>query len=74
VFANVLAAFSHAHDGPGSSTLLLRGNVLGSFGFAGFFLVVAWGLPSWGIGFTFAFAAVIAMAVSWIMYRFDHAA
>jgi len=74
VFASVLAAFSHAHDGPGASMLLLRGIVLASFGFAGFFLVAGWGLPRWGIEFTFAVASVVAMAISWLTYHLDHAA
>jgi hypothetical protein len=74
VFANVLAAFAHSHDGPGVSMLLLRGIVLASFGFAGFFLVVGWGLPRWGIGLTFAVATVIAMTISWMTYYLDHAA
>jgi hypothetical protein len=71
VFANVLAAFSHAHNGPGTSAVLLRGIVLASFGFAGFFFVVGWGLPRWGIGFTFTVATVIAMSLSWMTYRLD---
>jgi hypothetical protein len=74
VFANVLAAFSHAHDGPGPSTLLLRGIVLGLVGFAGFFFIVAWGLPRWKIWFAFGTATVIAMGISWLTYRLDHAA
>jgi hypothetical protein len=74
VFANVLAAFSQAHQGPAVSTKLLRGIVLASFGFAGFFLVVSWGLVRWGSGVTFAVASVIAMAGSWTMYYLDHAA
>lgn len=73
VFAIVLASFSHAHDGPGASTLLLRGIVLASFAFAGFFLVVGWGLPRWGIGLTFAIATAVATAISWMTYHLDHA-
>jgi len=74
VFANVLAAFSHIHSGPGATTLLLRGIVLASFGFASFFLVVGWGLPRWGIGFTFAVAIVTAVAISWLTFGLDHVA
>lgn len=74
VFANVLAAFSHAHDGPGASTLLLKGIVLASFAFESFFLVVGWGLVHWGIGLTYAIATLVAMAVSWMTYHLEYAA
>ena len=74
VFANVLAAFSHTHDGPGASTLLLRGIVLASFGFAGFFLVASWGLSRWGLATTLAIATLVAMATNWTAYRIDHTA
>jgi hypothetical protein len=74
VFANVLAAFSHTHDGPEASILLLRGIVLASFGFAGFFLVASWGLPRWGLTTALAIAALVAMATNWTAYQIDHAA
>jgi hypothetical protein len=74
VFANVLAAFSHTHDGPGASILLLRGIVLASFGFASFFLVASCGLPRWGLATTLAIATLVAMATNWTAYQIDHAA
>jgi len=71
VFANVLAAFTHAHDGANASTLLLRGVILSSFGFAAFFLVVAWGLPVLGIAITYSLATLAAMLISLVTYQLD---
>src|SRR3989454_11684567 len=47
VFATVLAVFTHRHAGAAATQQLLRGIVLSSFAFSGFFVVVAAALGRW---------------------------
>jgi hypothetical protein len=41
VYASVMASFAHTQEGPGASVRLLRGVLVGAYGFACFYLVVA---------------------------------
>ena len=61
VYAAILTVFGH-RSGPASATQVLRGLLLGLFGFAGFFLVLA--LLIERAGLTLAFAGAIAMTIA----------
>jgi hypothetical protein len=63
VFGAVLAAFTQRDQGAGAAVLLLRGMVLGSFGFATFLVVVGALLVPLGLGPTYVLAAVSALLV-----------
>jgi hypothetical protein len=61
VYAAILTVFGH-RSGPASATQVLRGLLLGLFGFAGFFLVLA--LTIERAGLTLAFTAAIAATLA----------
>jgi hypothetical protein len=63
IFASILGVFTHRFQGAAVTAKLLRGVVLGSFSFAGFFLVVAALLPWAGIALTFLCATVVALSM-----------
>jgi hypothetical protein len=73
IFATILSVFTHHGQGAAATGRLLRGVVLGSFSFAGFFLVVAVLLPPAGIGVTFLCASLVALAIQgaslWLIRR-----
>jgi hypothetical protein len=73
IFATILSVFTHHGQGAAAAGRLLRGVVLGSFSFAGFFLVVAVLLPPAGIGVTFLCASLVALAIQgaslWLIRR-----
>ncbi len=73
VFATVLAIFAHHLQGPRSAVSVMRGTLLGLFGFAGFFLVLSALIESAGIApaFTAAVAVSLALQVSslWVLWR-----
>ena len=62
VLASVLAAFTHAQDGPGPAADFLRGLVRGLLSFALFCFVVAVLLPAAGLALTFLAATAAALA------------
>jgi hypothetical protein len=62
IFVGVLAAFAHHTQGVGAALTLLRGVVIGSFAFAGFFLTVALLLSH--VGATLAYSAAVGSALS----------
>ena len=62
IFAGVLADFTHHTQGVSATVLLLRGVVLGSFAFAGFFLTIALLLSR--VGGTLAYPAAVGCALS----------
>jgi hypothetical protein len=64
VFATVLAVFTHRHAGAASTQQLLRGIVLGSFAFAGFFVVVAAALERWQVAGTYSVACASALVIN----------
>jgi hypothetical protein len=73
IFATILSVFTHHGQGAAAAGRLLRGVVLGSFSFAGFFLVVAALLQPAGIGVTFLCASLVALAIQgaslWLIRR-----
>lgn len=68
-FSVIFAAFTHAQLGATSATILLRGVVVGSFGYATFFTLVGALLERLGLGWTYALAIVAAVSVSASIYR-----
>jgi hypothetical protein len=64
VFATVLAVFTHRHVGAAATQQLLRGIVLGSFAFAGFFVVVAAALERWEAAATYVVACASALIIN----------
>lgn len=64
VFALVLGSFTHHGQGPGAAGRLLRGLVLGSLAHATMMVLVAVFLVPWGLGWTYAVAALGALAVN----------
>lgn len=69
IFASVLAPFAHRQQGAAAATQFLRGLAIGLFGFASFFLVVGALLPSAGIVWAYALAALVAVAVNGVSWR-----
>ncbi len=63
VYATVLAVFNHRAAGPEPAAGVMRGLVVGLFGFASFFLVIALSLVSLGAIAAFALATVSVFAV-----------
>jgi hypothetical protein len=73
VFATVLAVFAHRLEGEPAARSVLQGLLIGLFGFAGFFAVLAGALPAFGIAGAFACAALTALAIQgcslWLIRR-----
>jgi hypothetical protein len=63
VVTGVLATSALVRHGAAAARRVLRGVVIGSFGFCGFFLVVAELLPRAGLPATYALAVVAALVV-----------
>lgn len=61
ILAATLGVFTHRFQGPGAAAGLLRGVMLGLFGFAAFFVVVSALLVPLGIAATFALATAAAL-------------
>jgi hypothetical protein len=68
VLATVLAAFTHAQEGPAAAAQLLRGFATGLVAFAVFCFVVAELLPSHGIAVTFLLGSAAALAAHAISF------
>ena len=73
VFATVLAIFAHRLQGPRSAVSVMRGTLLGLFGFAGFFLVLSALMEPAGIAAAFAVAVAVSLALQagslWLLRR-----
>ena len=69
IFGVVLAAFSHRMAGAEAAARVMRGMVIGSIGFAGFFIIVAYLLPAWSIGWTYLLATGVALGVNGVSLR-----
>lgn len=63
LYASVLAVFAHRIEGAVPAIGVLRGLLLGLFGFAAFFFVLALMLGGQGIGLAFLAAIAVALAV-----------
>ena len=72
LFVNVTVAFAHRNHGVQAGILVLRGTVMALFAFAVFFLVVGGLLPRFGIGWTYAIAAALAVTVNGFSLRGIH--
>jgi len=69
IYALVMAAFAHRQQGTAAAARLLRGVVLGAFGFGAFFLIVGGLLPGLGLEWTYALAAAVALGVNGLSLR-----
>ena len=69
LFAVILAVFAHLHQGPGAARSVLRGLLLGLFGFVGFFVTVALLVTRIGLWGTFAAALGVNLAIHGVSYR-----
>ena len=66
VFATVLAAFSHRNRGAAAAVQVLRGLLVGLFGFIGFFATLPLTITTRGITFAFIAATLVALAIQGI--------
>jgi hypothetical protein len=64
-----MAVFAHRLQGPAAGARVLRGLLLGLFGFSGFFLILAALLQPTGIAIAFATALTVVFAVQAITLR-----
>ncbi len=69
VFGTVLAAFAHHQQGAAAAHNLLRGMTVSLLGVTGFILVVGGLLTSVGIGWTYALAVAVVIAVNGLAFR-----
>lgn len=69
VFGGVLAVFAHRQFGVTDAQRVLRGNVLGSFAFAVFFLIVGGMLVQYSLAVTYSIAAIAALIVNVLLFR-----
>jgi hypothetical protein len=69
LYAAILAVFAHRLEGPGAAARLLKGLLLGLFGFAAFFLVFASLMESAGLAVTVAAATAVTGALQAASFR-----
>src|SRR5262249_52355315 len=73
LYGAVLAVFAHRLHGPAAAVAVLRGLLVGLFGFAVFFLVLAAFIERAGIGPAFATALAVTLALQagalWMLQR-----
>lgn len=69
VYVTTLTVFAHRQSGPGSAVALLRGLVLGLYGWLGFFTIVLTALPIIGILPAAACAVAGALAIQGVVLR-----
>ncbi len=69
ISGSVMPAFTRAIYGGKATVQLIRGFVLGLFGFTSFFVVVPLALPRMGLLPTYFLAAIVAVAVTLIITR-----
>src|SRR5437762_13840781 len=63
LFGAVLAAFAHHLSGAAAAGRVLRGLLIGLFGFTGFFLLLALTIEPVGIAGAFALASALSLAI-----------
>ena len=63
LYAAILTVFAHELQGATAATAVVRGLLLGLFGFAGFFFVLATMIERLGVGAAFTAAVVVTLAV-----------
>jgi hypothetical protein len=69
IFGVILAAFSHRMAGAEAAARVMRGMVIGSLGFAGFFVIVACLLETWPVGATYLLATGAALGINGLSLR-----
>jgi hypothetical protein len=69
IFATVLAVFAHRVQGPEAARQVLRGLLLGLYGFASFFIVLSELLPRTGVATAFIGASLAAMLIQGISFK-----
>jgi hypothetical protein len=73
IYGAILVGFTHALEGPARAAGVLRGLLLGLYGFVGFFVVLAALLERTGIAAAFTAAAAVALLVQagalWMLRR-----
>ena len=69
VYGAVLASFANRQQGAAAARNLLRGMTASLFGVAGFFLVVGGLLTSLAMGWTYALATMVVIAVNGVSFR-----
>ncbi len=69
VYVSTLTVFAHRADGPMAARALLRGLVLGLFGWLGFFVVLLAAMPVIGIAPSFVAAVAGAFAIQGLSFR-----
>lgn len=69
IVTSVLALFVHAQGGPAEVRVLLRGFLVGFYGFAAFCFTLATGLPHLGTAPAFALALAVALTIQFIVLR-----
>lgn len=68
VFAAVLTCFAHRTRGKAAATAVLRGLMVGAFGFAGFFTLLSPALPSLGLAAAFGAATLVALLIQGLTF------
>jgi hypothetical protein len=68
LFAVILAVFAQLHQGPGAARSVLRGLLVGLFGFVGFFVTVALLVTRVGLWPTFVTALGVNLAIHGVAY------
>lgn len=71
VILSVVAAFTHARDGPDAVLRLLRALMLSLLGFVAFFVVVGYGIGLLGVPLSFALAAATCISSSGLLIAFN---
>ncbi|MHC1783664.1 MAG: hypothetical protein AB9891_13070 [Anaerolineaceae bacterium] len=69
VFGLILAAFTHMQQGPDAVGQLLRGSILGSFGIAIFYALIAVFLPMSGSLWVYLAAGIGSVLVNWFSLK-----
>jgi hypothetical protein len=68
IITSVLAVFTHAHGGHPQVVVLLRGFLVGFYGFAAFCFVLAVALPTFATAASFGLATAVALATQTAAY------
>jgi hypothetical protein len=69
IFATVLAVFAHRLQGSAAARQVLRGLLMGLYGFASFFVVLSLLLPRTSLAFAFMGASLAAMLVQGVSFK-----
>ncbi len=69
LYAAILAVFAHRLQGPAPAVSVIRGLIVGLFGFASFFVVLSGLLPLAGIALAFAAAIITVLIIQAVALR-----